>query len=115
MGAGMDFTSVQRDVLTFRDERDWTQFHTPKDLAMSVAIEAGELLECFQWTGEDTSAAGKERRVEEELADVLIYCIYLADSVDADVPQLIENKLESNKHKYPIAKAKGSSKKYTEL
>lgn len=111
----MDFATAQRDVLAFRDERDWGQFHNPKDLAMSVAIEAGELLECFQWTGENVSVGNKERLVREELADVLIYCIYLADSMDVDVSRLIEDKLETNRLKYPITKARGSSKKYTEL
>lgn len=111
----MDFATAQRDVLTFRDERDWAQFHTPKDLAISVAIEAGELLECFQWTGKDVTMGDNKRQVREELADVLIYCMYLADAMGADVPQLIEDKIEINKRKYPVTKAKGSSKKYTEL
>ena len=111
----MDFATVQRNVLAFRDERDWDQFHTPKDLAISVAIEAGELLECFQWTGRDVAADANAQRIREELADVLIYCMYLADSMGVDVPQLIEDKLETNERRYPISKAKGSSKKYTEL
>lgn len=111
----MDFATVQRNVLAFRDERDWDQFHTPKDLAISVAIEAGELLECFQWTGRDVTADANTQRIREELADVLIYCMYLADSMGVDVPQLIEDKLETNERRYPISKAKGSSKKYTEL
>lgn len=111
----MDFATVQRNVLTFRDERDWDQFHTPKDLAISVAIEAGELLECFQWTGRDVTAGANAQRIREELADVLIYCMYLADSMGVEVPQLIEDKLETNERRYPISKAKGSSKKYTEL
>lgn len=111
----MDFATVQRNVLAFRDERDWDQFHTPKDLAISVAIEAGELLDCFQWTGRDVTADANAQRIREELADVLIYCMYLADSMGVDVPQLIEDKLETNERRYPISKAKGSSKKYTEL
>lgn len=111
----MDFATVQRNVLAFRDERDWDQFHTPKDLAISVAIEAGELLECFKWTGRDVTADANAQRIREELADVLIYCMYLADSMGVEVPQLIEDKLETNERRYPISKAKGSSKKYTEL
>lgn len=111
----MDFATAQRDALAFRDERDWAQFHNPKDLAMSVAIEAGELLECFQWTGAGTAAKDNEEQVKEELADVFIYCMYLADSMGVDVPQLVEDKLEIDRRKYPVSKAKGSSKKYTEL
>ncbi|MGE9911841.1 nucleotide pyrophosphohydrolase [Atopobiaceae bacterium SGI.236] len=111
----MDFESVQKDVIAFRDERDWRQFHNPKDLALSISIEAAELLECFQWSGADTTAIDKEASIKEELADVLIYCIYLADVMGTNVPSLMEEKLRVNRHKYPVSKSKGSSKKYTEL
>lgn len=111
----MDFESVQEDVIAFRDERDWRQFHNPKDLAISISIEAAELLECFQWSGVDTAVVEKEANIKEELADVLIYCVYLADAMGANVPSLMEEKLRVNRCKYPAAKSKGSSKKYTEL
>ena len=94
----------------FNAERDWDQFHSPENLAKSVAIEAGELLECFQWSPEY-----KEENVKEELADVMMYCLMLADAINADPKQIMLEKLKKNAAKYPIEKAKGSSKKYTEL
>ena len=91
-------------------ERDWAQFHTPQNLAKSVAIEAGELLECFQW-----SAEADLNRVREELADVLTYCLLLADRIGADPDQIVLDKLDITRKKYPIDKAKGRSTKYDEL
>lgn len=100
-----------RDLLReFNRERDWEQFHSPENLAKSVAIEAGELLECFQW-----GADYKAEDVKEELADVMMYCIMLADRTGIDPKQAILEKLEKNRQKYPVDKAKGSSRKYTEL
>jgi NTP pyrophosphatase (non-canonical NTP hydrolase) len=93
-----------------RDERDWGQFHTPENLAKSVAIEAGELLECFQWSPEADRA-----RVAEELADVLTYCILLADRLGLDLDEIVTAKLASTDAKYPIQKAKGRSTKYDAL
>ncbi|KAF4454345.1 all-alpha NTP pyrophosphatase [Fusarium albosuccineum] len=95
------------DALTaFVAERDWAQFHTPENLAKSVAIEAGELLECFQWNAE-----ADPKRVREELADVLTYCLLLADKIGVDPAQIVLEKLEITREKYPVDKAKGSSKK----
>ena len=111
----MDFEEARKAALEFRDEREWAQFHNPKDLAASISIEASELLECFQWSGADTSADGREQRLREELADVLIYGIYLADAIGADVPQIIADKLALNAAKYPVDLARGKSAKYTEL
>ena len=111
----MDFEEAQRAVLAFRDERDWAQFHNPKDLAISISLEAAELLETFQWSGADLEAKGKREKLEEELADVLIYCILLADRIDADIPQMISDKIYVNARKYPFEKARGVSSKYTEL
>lgn len=91
-------------------ERDWAQFHTPENLAKSVVIEAGELLECFQW-----SAEADPNRVREELADVLTYCLLLADRIGADPEQIVLDKLESTRKKYPVDKARGSSTKYDQL
>jgi dCTP diphosphatase len=93
-----------------RDERDWGQFHTAENLAKSVAVEAGELLECFQWAPD-----ADEVRVKEELADVVTYCILLADRLGVDLDQLVLAKLESTRSKYPVEKAKGRSAKYDAL
>ena len=97
-------------ILSFRDERDWKQFHTPENLAKSIMIEAAELLENFQWN----NCFDKEKLVEE-LADVMIYCVLMADSLEVDITKIMEKKLRKNSDKYPIEKAKGNSKKYTEL
>ena len=111
----MDFEEARKAALEFRDEREWAQFHNPKDLAASISIEASELLECFQWSGADTSADGREQRLREELADVLIYGIYMADAIGADIPRIIDEKLRLNAAKYPVGRARGKSAKYTEL
>ena len=111
----MEFEDVRDTALQFRDDRDWAQFHNPKDLAISISLEAAELLEAFQWSGSDTSAARKEDKIKEELADVLIYCIYLADTCDIDIADIIAGKLARNAEKYLASKARGNSRKYTEL
>lgn len=111
----MDFEDVRQKALAFRDERDWAQFHNPKDLAVSVSVEAAELLECFQWSGANTSAEACHDRLCEELADVMLYAIYLADAVGADIPQIIDKKICANAVKYPVELARGNSRKYTEL
>lgn len=100
-----------RDALdAFVAERDWAQFHTPPNLAKSISIEAAELLECYQWSDE-----AKPERVREELADVLTYSFMLAYKIGADPEQIVLEKLETTKKKYPVDKAKGSSKKHDEL
>jgi len=96
----------------FRDERDWKKFHNPKDLALALSIESSELLEVFLWKSPEDADIEK---VKEELADVFAYALLLADNYGLDVEQIISDKIEENKKKYPICKAKGSSKKYTEL
>ncbi|NIK37279.1 NTP pyrophosphatase (non-canonical NTP hydrolase) [Microbacterium endophyticum] len=93
-----------------RDERDWAQFHTPENLAKSVAIEAGELLECFQWGPEGDKAA-----VTNELADVVTYCILMADQLGVDLDDIVMSKLQHTRDKYPVEKAKGRSAKYDAL
>ena len=98
-------------ILKFSRDRDWEQFHTPENLAKSIAIESGELLECFQW---DSEHYDKEA-VCEELADVANYCVLMADSLGVDLDDIILKKLEQNEKKYPVEKAKGNAKKYTEL
>ncbi|WP_235735340.1 nucleotide pyrophosphohydrolase [Nocardioides alcanivorans] len=94
----------------FMAERDWTQFHSPANLAKSISIEAGELLECFQW-----SEDGDPRRVQEELADVLTYCFLLADRLGLDADAIVMDKLETTRSKYPADKARGRSTKYDQL
>ena len=94
----------------FNEERDWDQFHSPENLAKSISIEAGELLECFQW-----SPDYDRDKVCEELADVLTYCIMLADKIDVDIEEIVLNKLEKTKQKYPVEKARGVSTKYDKL
>lgn len=97
----------------FNEDRDWDQFHTPENLSKSISIEAGELLECFQW---DPDARTTDfAHVQEELADVLSYCIMLADKQGWDMDEIVMNKLEKSKKKYPVEKARGVSTKYTEL
>ena len=104
-------TDAARDALrAFVAERDWSQFHSPENLAKSISIEAGELLEVFQWGG-----AADQAHLREELADVLTYCILLADSIDADPQQLVLDKLEQTRAKYPTEKARGRSEKYDQL
>jgi NTP pyrophosphatase (non-canonical NTP hydrolase) len=99
-------------LLKFRNERDWEQFHNPKDLALAINIEAGELLELYLW--KDAEEAKKER-VKEELADVFSFALLLADKYDFDVEEIILDKIKSNAKKYPVDKAKGTAKKYNEL
>jgi dCTP diphosphatase len=108
-----------RDALRrFAAERDWDQFHSPKNLAIALSVEAAELLENFQWrTDADSSAldAAKRDDVRDEMADVLLYLIRLADKLDVDLRAAAEHKMNLNARKYPIEKARGSSRKYTEL
>ena len=102
-------------VLKFRDDRDWRQFHTPKDLAISMNLEAAELLEIFQWSGGDLESREKLGRLREELADVLSYCILMADVCGLDLDKIMNDKITKNEAKYPVEKARGNAAKYTEL
>jgi NTP pyrophosphatase (non-canonical NTP hydrolase) len=102
--------SVGEEIALFVAERDWEQFHTPENLAKSIAIEAGELLECFQWND-----VGDEQRIREELADVLTYCMMLAARIGADPNQIILDKLALSREKYPVDKSRGRSAKYDAL
>ncbi len=106
----MSTADVLRELRAFIAERDWAQFHALENLAKSVSIEAGELLECFQWGAEADLDA-----VKSELADVLTYCYELADAIDADPEALILDKLEVTRVKYPVDKARGTSLKYDRL
>ena len=103
------------EIIEFRDERNWKQFHTPKDLALSLCLEAAELLEVFQWSGTDLYCAEKKAHIEEELADIVNYCVLMADACDIDLDRVSSEKVQRNREKYPVEKAYGVSKKYTEL
>ena len=102
-------------VLKFRDDRNWKQVHNPKDLAISISLEASELLEIFQWSGSDTVCEGKKDKIREELADVLCYAILMADRCGLDMDEIVQAKVKRNNEKYPVEKAKDSAKKYDEL
>ena len=103
------------EVLKFRDDRDWKQFHDPKDLAISISLEASELLEIFQWSRDDVYCLDKIDKIKEELADVVNYCILMADACNLDLDKIITDKIKLNAAKYPVDKAKGASTKYNEL
>lgn len=102
-------------VLKFRDDRNWKQFHNPKDLAISISLEASELLEVFQWSGADTACSEKLGKVREELADVVNYCILMADACGLDLDEIVREKVARNAEKYPVEKAYNNKAKYTEL
>jgi NTP pyrophosphatase (non-canonical NTP hydrolase) len=97
-------------IIRFNEERDWDQFHSPENLAKSISIEAGELLECFQWNNDFDMA-----EVSEELADVINYCLLMADKLGLDPEQIVLDKMEKTAKKYPVEKAKGKSTKYNKL
>ena len=111
---------LKKRVQRFVDDRNWSKYHNPKDLAISIAIEASELMELFQWVKEDELGKimddrSKLTRLEEELADIMIYCLSLANVLNVDVAQAVTNKIHKNEDKYPVDRVKGSYKKYTEL
>ena len=99
----------------FRDDRDWRKFHNEKDLAISISLEASELLELFQWKNSEEVVESSLKEIKEELADVLIYSLMMADNLNLDFDDIIKNKLDLNERKYPIEKSRGSNKKYNEL
>lgn len=105
-------TSMEK-INQFRDARNWRQFHNEKDLALSISLEAAELLELFQWKSSEEARRNPER-LKEELADVLIYSYMMADNLGFDIDEIIAEKLEKNAVKYPIEKSKNSKQKYNE-
>lgn len=113
-----DLDTLKIALREFAAERDWEQFHSPKNLAAALSVEAAEILEHFQWLGEDESRnllPAKRDEVADELSDVLLYLVRLADKLDIDLHQAAELKLVKNAAKYPVEKAKGRHTKYTEL
>jgi NTP pyrophosphatase (non-canonical NTP hydrolase) len=109
--------SLRNALRVFAKDREWDQFHSPKNLAIAVSVEAAELLEHFQWrnTNEEALDSATRDRVAEEMADVLLYLIRLADKLDVDLLGAADQKMKANAKKYPVEKSRGSSKKYTEL
>ena len=113
-----DLLKIRDDLCSFAAERDWEQFHSPKNLAIALSVEASELLEHFQWLTEaESSILDKKTKVlvREELADVLLYLVRLADRLDVDLVDAARDKIKLNAKKYPVAKARGSHHKYTDL
>jgi len=115
---GMDkLENLKVKLQAFADDRDWDQFHSPKNLSMALSVEASELVECFQWLTEEQSKnlSPKQRQaVIDEMADVQIYLLRLATKLNVDMLKAVEQKIVKNAAKYPAAKVKGSAKKYTE-
>ena len=113
----MDIKKLQQTLQEFADERDWNQFHSPKNLSMALIAEAAELVEHFQWLSEDDSFNLTEEKlgeVGEELADIFLYLARLSDRLGIDLETALSKKIEQNRRKYPAEKVKGSSRKYTE-
>ncbi len=104
-----------KKITAFRDERDWGQFHNPKDLAISLNLEASELLELFQWKSSEEAIEKNEEKLQDELADVLYYVLLMFHDLKIDPAEALLSKLSKNEEKYPVDKAYGSNKKYTEL
>jgi NTP pyrophosphatase (non-canonical NTP hydrolase) len=114
----MTIEELQKQVVTFRDQRDWRQFHNPKDLALSLLLESAEVLEHFQWrNGAEITERAETHQAEiaEELADVLWYLLLLAEGMDIDLTKALKSKLDKNIERYSVDKAKGNHKKYNEL
>lgn len=107
-----DIEIIINELIKFRNERDWEQFHNPKDLSIALSIESNELLENFLWKKPEDA---KIEKVKEELADVFSYAFLLAEKYNFDVKEIVLNKIKSNNERYPVEKAKGNAKKYNEL
>lgn len=110
----MTMNSMKK-INKFRDDRDWRQFHNEKDLAISISLEASELLELFQWKKSEETVSNKKTELKEELADVLIYSYMMADNLNLDVDEIIDEKIKKDSAKYPVKKSYGNSTKYTDL
>jgi dCTP diphosphatase len=111
-------TRLRDRLRDFASARDWNQFHSPKNLAIALSVEAAELLEHFQWVSDKDSLTippAKLGKIDEEIADVFLYLIRLADMLNIDLVQAADRKIEANSRKYPVEKSRGNAKKYTEL
>ena len=102
-------------IIKFRDDRNWSQYHTPKNLAISLSLEANELLELFQWVDSNEAIDNSKAEIKDELADIIIYFILMADRMNLDIEEIVAKKLKKNNLKYPVNKSYGSNAKYTEL
>ena len=117
----MDVKGILSQFNQFADERDWDQFHTIKNLSMALSVESSELLELFQWAKDEEiqdwikNDANKKNQIAEEVADIFMYLLKIADKAEIDLESAIKNKMQKNAEKYPVEKARGNSKKYTEL
>lgn len=112
-----EIPKLQERLRAFAERRDWQQFHSPKNLSMALIVEAGELAEHFQWLTQDESfklADKKRQAVGEELADIFVYLVRLADQLDIDLPEAVDRKIALNEEKYPADLVRGSAKKYNE-
>jgi NTP pyrophosphatase (non-canonical NTP hydrolase) len=107
-----DIDQIVKELIQFRNDRDWEQFHNSKDLALAINVEAGELLELFLWKNADD--VNKEK-VKEELADIILFSFLLANKYGFDIKQILLEKITTNSQKYPVEKSKGTAKKYNEL
>jgi len=107
-----ELDDLKRKLIKFRDQRDWAQFHNPKDLALALSIEASELNELFLWKNAEDANIEK---VKDELADVIGYALLIAEKYNFNIHEIVTNKIEKNAEKYPVDKAKGTAKKYNEL
>ncbi|WP_427108634.1 nucleotide pyrophosphohydrolase [Lysinibacillus xylanilyticus] len=110
-----ELEKLRENILQFRDQRNWQQFHNPKDLALSLSLEASELLELFQWKTSEEAVEMNLYKMKDELADILIYAILFANETDMDLVNIINNKLQKNNKKYPIEKFAGKNTKYNEI
>ena len=110
-----ELEQLRLKILQFRDERNWQQFHNPKDLALSLSLEASELLELFQWKTSEEAVEKNLDKMKDELADVVTYALLFANETGIDISTAVAEKLKKNSEKYPVEKAFGVNKKYTEL
>ena len=110
-----ELEQLRGKILEFRDERNWQQFHNPKDLALSLSLEASELLELFQWKTSEEAVEKNLDKMKDELADVITYALLFANETGINVVSAVQEKLRKNDEKYPVEKAYGVNKKYTDL
>lgn len=109
----MSIEELKKEFVKFRDERDWKKFHNPKDLAVSISLEASELLELFQWKSKKEVSSVPKEKIEEELADIFLYCLSMSDILGIDLKKATLEKIEKNRKKYPTEKVRGKAHKYT--